>query len=302
MSGRSRHRPRASYEELEIRTEDGASLRAVVEDPPADVAFRGTCVLAHSLFARKTSFGRRERPGLAHAYAQEGFRTIAFDFRGHGESTLAGGQEDWAYDDLVRIDLPAVVDCARARSEDSPVLVLGHSLGGHVALASQGAGRLGADGIIAVAASAWTRAFEPSLARWTAKQAIARVAREAVARTGRLSARRFRLGSDDASAGFVRDFLGGTWQSADGGLDYAALLANVRIPVCAVASDGDRVICHPDSAAAFARRCSGPVEVMRIARSDDGSRPPGHMAMVTGDRARSVLLAALRWTLAQARP
>lgn len=290
-----RRRPKVSYEaELEIRTSDGVALRAIVGEPKE---LRGTIVLAHSLFARKSSFR-----SLAPALEEEGFRTIAFDFRGHGESD----RPDWSYDDLVRFDLPCVVDCARARAEDLPVFVLGHSLGGHTALASQGAGLLKADGVIAVGASVWTREFEPSIARWAVKKGIARIAREAVKRAGRIPARSLRIGSDDASAQFVSDFFGfmdrGAWQSADGTLDYAALLSEVRVPVCAVASEGDHVICHPDAAAAFVRRCAGAVEVKRITRSDDGSRPPGHMTMVTTDRARSVMLDAVRWTLAAARP
>src|SRR4051812_42759835 len=61
--------PRASFEELEIRTSDGASLRALVDDPPEGQAIRGTLVLAHAMFTRKTSFGQRDRPGLSHALA-----------------------------------------------------------------------------------------------------------------------------------------------------------------------------------------------------------------------------------------
>ncbi len=87
-ASREVHAPRASFEELEIRTEDGVALRAVVDDPPDGVPLRGTCVMAHAMSARKTEFGRRDRPGLAQAYAAKGWRTIAFDFRGHGESAL----------------------------------------------------------------------------------------------------------------------------------------------------------------------------------------------------------------------
>ena len=76
------HSPRASFEELEIRTTDGIALRAVVDDPPEGIELRGTCVMAHAMFARKTEFGRRDRAGLAQAYAAGGWRTIAFDFRG----------------------------------------------------------------------------------------------------------------------------------------------------------------------------------------------------------------------------
>ena len=299
------HAPRASFEELEIRTADGVALRAVVDDPPEGIEPRGTCVMAHAMFARKSEFGRRERPGLAQAYAAQGWRTIAFDFRGHGESTLARGAPEWAYDDLVRLDLPAVFECARARSEGRPVLVVGHSLGGHVALAAQGSGKIAADGIIAIAANVWLRELETSRVRWAAKLALGRVMAESVTRMGRLPARRLRVGSDDASGAFVSDLLRfmreDGWKSADGSDDYLASLAHVVVPVCAVSSAGDHVTCHPASADALARRCSGPLETIRIARSDDGRRAPGHMEMVTSDRARSKLLAALAWVESQFR-
>ena len=297
------HAPRASFEELEIRTADGATLRAMVHDPPEGIALRGTCVMAHAMFARKSEFGRRERPGLAQAYAAAGFRTIAFDFRGHGESALPRGAPEWSYDDLVRRDLPAVFECARTRGEGRPVLVVGHSLGGHVALAAQGSGKIAADGIIAIAANVWIRELETSRARWAVKLALARVMEESVARLGRLPARRMRLGSDDASGAFVRDLLrfihGSSWRSADGADDYLASLARVVVPVCAVSSVNDHVTCHPASAEAFAHRCSGPLEMLRITRSDDGRRAPGHMGIVTTDRARVPLLAALTWIQSQ---
>ncbi|MDB4941782.1 MAG: hydrolase of the alpha/beta superfamily [Labilithrix sp.] len=301
-SRRAHRAPRDSYEELEIRTSDGVALRAIVTEPPRDVPLRGTCVMAHALFARKTAFGRRERPGLAQACAAAGYRAIAFDFRGHGDSALPPGREDWSYDELVRFDLPAVVACAKARGEERPVIVLGHSLGGHTALASQGTGRLDADGIVAVGASVWLQMFEPSSLRWAAKRLVARGARAAVDHVGRLPARLLHLGSDDASAQFASDFFGfldkGAWESQDGTDDYAASLARVAVPVAAVASEGDHLVCHPDSAAAFVSACKGPVLLERLRTSDDGSRPPGHVSMVTTPRAEKALLRALGWVTA----
>jgi len=302
---RSAHQPRASFEELEIHAAGGVVLRGVVDDPPEGTELRGTCLLAHAMFANKREFGRRDRPGLAAAVAAAGYRTIAFDFRGHGDS---GGGDDWGYDDLVRVDLPAVAECARARGEDLPVLVLGHSLGAHVALAAQGTGRMSVDGIIAVAGNVWARELEPSSLRWAAKRAVVEGMLQAVARTGRLPARAMRIGSEDASARYVRDLarpaLEGGWRSADGADDYFASLRRVNVPVCAVSSVGDRLLCHPVCADAFARRCAGPVEVIRVGRADDGGRAPGHMALVTSERARGPLLEALGWVArrAQARP
>jgi len=298
------HTPRSSYEELEIRTKDGVALRAFVVEPPDTARLRGTCVLAHALFARASEFGRRERPGLAHAVALAGFRAIAFDFRGHGESTLPRSAREWGYDDLVRFDLPAVVGCARARAEDAPVLVLGHSLGGHTALAAQGTGQLGADGIVAVAASPWLREVERSRVRWAAKVALARTMRKTADRLGAVPARRLRVGSDDASrrciADIVRVPLDDEWRSADHRDDYRVALTHVTVPICSVASVGDRLVCTPENAELFVRPCRGPKEMIRVTRGDDGGPAPGHMALVTTSAAHRRLLDAVEWVAARA--
>ncbi|MBS2016604.1 MAG: alpha/beta fold hydrolase [Deltaproteobacteria bacterium] len=287
-NARDGYAPRASFEELEIHTSDGVALRAVVDDPPEGLPLLGTCVLAHAMFARKSEFGRRDAPGLSRAIARAGFRTIAFDFRGHGDSKVPG---EWGYDDLVRLDLPAVISSAQARGEGKPVVVLGHSLGGHVALAAQGTGAIAVDGIVAVASNVWLRELEPSSVRWAAKLAVARAAMAAVARVGTVPARRLRIGSDDESARYMRDLLRvpleGRWASDDG-VDYLASLANVTVPVAAVVSRTERLNCHHESGARFAQRCAGPVEVTRVSGV-------GHMELVTTPVAHGALLAALDW-------
>ncbi len=290
------HAPRASYEELEIHTRDGMALGAVLDDPPDGVPLVGTCGLAHAMFARRSAFGRRDRPGLAHALGREGWRTIAFDFRGHGESKV---DREWSYDDLVRLDLPAVTEAARAHGDDKPVVIAGHSLGGHVALAAQGTGTMQADGVVAIAANVWLRALEPSRARWAAKLAIARATLATVNRVGRFPARALRLGSDDESATYMRDLmrapLENAWCSADGATDYVEALANVKIPVAAIVSEGDRINCHPACGDRFVRACGGPVLVSRIACADDGGKAPDHMQLVTTLAARTPIVAALAW-------
>lgn len=287
--------PRASFEELEIRTRDGVALRAVVLDPPEGTELVGTAVLAHAMFARKSSFGRRDRPGIASALANAGFRTIAFDFRGHGDSVLPAPLADWGYDDLVRLDMPAVVECARARAEGRPVIVVGHSLGGHVALAAEGTGRIRADGIVGVAANVWLRELERSRALWALKAAVARGSLSIVEAMGAVPARRLRIGSDDASPRYFADLFGGVtkgaWRSADGVDDYLASLSRVTIPVANVLGEHDRLMCRPESGEAFVRRCAGPVAVFRA--------PGSHMELVTKGTGREAILRALAWIVAR---
>lgn len=287
--------PRASFEELEIRTTDGVALRGLVDDPPDDVPFRGTAVLAHAMFARKTEWGRRDRAGLAQAISALGWRTVAFDFRGHGDSTAS---KEHGYDELVRVDLPAVVECAQARGEARPVIVVGHSLGAHVALAAQASGRITADGILSIAGNVWMKELEPSPARWAAKVALVRAMLAVVDRAGRFPARALRIGSDDEPARYMREvFRGvteGRWAAADGE-DWLAMLPRVRIPVASVASAGDRLDCRPACAERFVRRCGAEVETFVVERSDDGRGPPNHMELVTTPRARSTIVTALTW-------
>jgi alpha-beta hydrolase superfamily lysophospholipase len=289
--------PRVSFEELEIRTSDGATLRALVVDPPEGVELRATLVLAHAMNAKKTAFGHRSRPGLSSALAARGFRTVAFDFRGHGDSTepLAGSES--RYDDLVQLDLPAVVDCVRARGEGKLVVVVGHSLGGHVALAAQGTGTMAADAIVTLASNVWLRELEPSRVRWGMKRALARTVLAAATGAARMpkipALERLRAGRGDASTPYVRDVVrsvtDGTWMSRDGSADYLCGLANVKVPVGAVLGDRDRMRCHPSSGEAFVRRCAGRVAVFHAAA--------GHMELVTSHRAWPAVLEAVEWAV-----
>lgn len=289
--------PRASFEEIEIRTNDGVALRGVVDDPPDGVALRGTCVLAHAMFAQRTSFGRRDRPGLAHALGRAGLRTIAFDFRGHGDSALPSGAREWGYDDLVRFDLPAVVSAARARDEGLPLVVLGHSLGGHVALAAQGTSRIDADAIVGVAANVWLPELDPSLLRRAAKRVIAGASLRAAERLGRVPARALRIARDDVPLTYLRDLLRAPrereWRSADRADDYLASLARVTVPVANVVGERDRLLCHPRAGEAFVQRCSGPTAIF--------TADARHLELVTIARHHAVVSDAVTWALAEAR-
>jgi predicted alpha/beta hydrolase len=291
---RSSRPPRASQprgggaESIEIRTADGWALRAEVRDPPGDVA--GVAVLAHAMMARRTEFDRPSGGGVAALLLERGWRVIAFDFRGHGESGPAardGGR--WGYDDLVRGDLPAVHAFARSRlRRRRPVVLVGHSLGGHVGLAAQGLGLVAFDAVACVAANVWLRDLEPSPARWIVKRAALAAVAAAARRLGRFPARALRLGSDDESRAYFEDFdrfaRTGAWTSHDGALDYLAALARVRVPVLQLVSDGDRLECVPACGSRFVARCGGATEVVRVASADDGGPAPDHMGLVTGGR------------------
>jgi predicted alpha/beta hydrolase len=252
-------------------------------------------VLAHAMFARKSEWDRRagkgkdkRGPSLARFLSDRGWRTIAFDFRGHGESgpgAASGG--DWTYEDLVVRDLPAVVEGARARARGRKVIVVGHSLGGHVAAAAQATGAIDVDGIGLVASNVWLEAVEPSFARTLAKRALMRTVQAVCRRRGYFPARVFGMGSDDESAAYMAGIERGFWGNEDGHIDYWDELRHVAVPLFALASDGDPLNAHPECVTRFALRAKGRVTIDRIRASDDGSAAPGHMEIVTTEKSVS---------------
>jgi predicted alpha/beta hydrolase len=296
---RRRKPPPADIESIDIRTSDGWSLRADVHEPAEGA--RGVAVLAHAMMARRTEFDRPPGQGLARFLVERGWTVVAFDFRGHGDSApRAIDGAKYGYDDLVTRDLPVVYAFARERARRKrPVILVGHSLGGHVGLAAQGAELATFDGIVAIGANVWMRALEPSRRRWLAKLAVMSGIVSVARRVGRFPARAVRLGSDDESLEYFEDMARfvrtGAWKSRDGTRDYLASLARVRVPVVQIVSDGDRLNCAPACGARFVERCGGPHEVVHVTRGDSGGPPPDHMALVIGGDARGAWGRAEEW-------
>jgi predicted alpha/beta hydrolase len=297
--------PPSRVETLDIRTADGWSLRADVHEPEGPMA--GVVVMAHALMARRSEFDKPEGSGLASFFAKRGWCAIPFDFRAHGDSgkpVHRGGH--YSYDDLVGLDLPAVCAFARERAGDQlPVVVLGHSLGGHVTLAAQGSGLIQVDAVVGIASALWLREFVSSTREWLVKRGIMTTFDGVSRAMGRFPARTFGLGSDDVARPWIEDFQRyastGRWTSADGRTDYREALGQVRVPFLQVLSDGDRLEGPPELGERFARACGGPVAIIRIERRDDGGPPPGHMAIVMSSRLDTVRARIEAWMRASAR-
>ncbi len=283
----------ARGEEIEVRTPDGWSLRTDVHEAVGASALVGVAVLAHAFMARRTEFYRFERGGLAGLLAGLGWRVIVFDFRTHGDSGPGAHEAGtYGYDDLVTLDMPAMCAFARSRAGPRlPVVVVGHSLGGHVALAAQATGAIDVDAVVGVAASPWLRDLEPSRGRWMVKRAVLAAALGVSRRVGRFPSRALGRGSDDEPRACIEDFgrfaRTGAWTSVDGRTDYLASLERIRVPVLSLVSEGDQLECAPPCGERLLTRAGGPTRLVRVEHRDDGSPPPGHMGLVTSGQVRN---------------
>lgn len=93
--------------------------------------------------------------------AGRGFNVALMEQRGHGDSTLRPSRRrNWGFAEVLNEDLPATLERVRERAPRLPLLLMGHSLGGHYAAIYAGLHAAQVDGVVMIATgSPWWRAF-----------------------------------------------------------------------------------------------------------------------------------------------
>ena len=98
---------------------------------------------------------------LALALQAAGTPVLLMEQRGHGESALRPSRTvDFGYREALTEDIPALLDWLQASQPERPVVLMGHSLGGHYAAITAGRLPSRVNGVILGACgSAWIEAF-----------------------------------------------------------------------------------------------------------------------------------------------
>ncbi|HCP46423.1 MAG TPA: hypothetical protein DIU15_10290 [Deltaproteobacteria bacterium] len=289
-------------ERFEVVVEDGWCLDVLYL--PATEPVRGVALLGHAMMVDRRSLDLPKGKGLASTLAANGWEGLLPDLRGRGASGPSAAQgADWAYDDLVRYDLPACVAAARQRFPGLPLVVVGHSLSGHVSAAAEGAGYYGQspDAHVFFAVNMWAPSLEPLWWRRRLKGLAAWGLGVLVMLFGRFPSRWIRMGPVDEAATYMRDIVRfwteDQWKSEDGSVDYQEGLAEVSGPVLAWIGVADRLLAQVDAARQWTDGLSSaPVDFRLVGRGDLGlAFDPDHMTLVTDERARPVWLETVRW-------
>jgi predicted alpha/beta hydrolase len=269
------------FTEVEARTVDGVTLRLDRVAPRG--SGRGVVVCLHAMMTDGRYFGARradEPRSFAAALANAGFDVYVADFRGHGRSRppyAKGG--NWSFDDLVDLDLPAIVTAAAttAGCTASELSILGHSLGGLVSCAALGTGRIPAPKKLVLAAtSVWLGETMP-------RKALMRVYRGVTSILGHAPIRRLRVGDADESADYVDQLTGwardGRWLSRQG-LDYQATLRTITVPTFSFTGASDWM-CKPRDAEAIIAHIPSS-EALRVVGVKQGDTlDPDHFELFT---------------------
>lgn len=268
-------------EELYATTVDGVGL--AIDRVPATCERRGAVVCLHAMMTDGRYFGARRADSFAHVLAGAGLDVYVADFRGHGRSRPpTAGRDDWSFDDLVELDVPAILIAAARASHCAlaDLTLLGHSLGGLAAIAALGTHRVPPVKRLLLASTAvWLHGPHGPLRR----RALMAAYRHATTVLGRAPIRALRLGHADEPVTYVRQLTGWTrsmrWTSLRG-VDYLAAASHVTTPTVPFVGAGDWM-CTPADATSFAGHIHGASPVRIVGRSYGDALDPDHFTLFT---------------------
>ncbi|MFF7726644.1 alpha/beta fold hydrolase [Streptomyces sp. NPDC008001] len=231
---------------------------------------------------------------FARALHQEGLTVVTVDLRGHGEATPAVARGvRFGYREMAEEDLPAVVAAVRAALPGRPVVLVGHSLGGQLALLHAAAGRESVDAVVLVAAgSVWYRSFggPRGLRNLAASQLFAALA----ALIGYWPGKRFGFGGTEA-AGVMRDWARqgrtGRYRIKGSTTDYEKALGRLDLPLLAVGVDNDTLAPPGSREHLLSKVPRAALDRWQYTRDAAGGKPVDHFRWVRHNAALSAHVA-----------
>ncbi len=117
----------ASPNLVTVRSSDGATTELRT--------FAGAAPRAAVLVVPAMGVGAKFYDRLGEELAAAGLAAFVMDLRGIGASNLRASRKvDFGYRELVELDLVAAANAVKTSSESLPLFVMGHSLGGHLAI------------------------------------------------------------------------------------------------------------------------------------------------------------------------
>ena len=278
----------SELDELRAPTVDGITLR--IDRLRGTGSGKGVVVCLHAMMTDGRYFGVRRDRSFAGALTDAGYDVLVADFRGHGRSVPPrAGDDDWSFDDLVELDLPAIITCAAEISgcTAGELTLIGHSLGGLVATAGLGTGTIAAPRLLILPATAvWLLGPGGDLKR----RALMSAYRGVTALFGKAPIRALRAGTADEAATYVRQLTGWTraarWTSLRG-IDYREQLATITAPVWPIVGAGDWM-CTIDDARGFVAALPTAEPLRIVGKRFGDALDPDHFQLFTRHEMRPV--------------
>jgi pimeloyl-ACP methyl ester carboxylesterase len=330
----------ARAERHTLRTPDGWELSLTRYAPEKPLAGRRPVLLLHGIITNARNLDLDDRHSLARWLASRGLDAWTLSVRGKGDSErpalIGGGKSwDWTFDSYASVDVPAAIRYILAKTGAAKLDCIGHSLGGMMLYALLARGGPEAERVASIATLGSPLGFRwgPRFTALTAQGAsvalhlalvpiaaptvfflplidwypdpLAPIFYNPANLRPSLWTSFLAVGVDDepgtmaaqATQWLERD----RFLSADGKLDYEALLARVRTPALVVAGKVDQLGFPPLVRRGY-EALAGPKRWVLIAEENGASADYGHMDLLLGERApQDVFVHLERWLADQSR-
>ncbi len=312
----------SSAERHRARTRDGWELELVRYRPSGPPRGRPV-LLCHGMSGNARNLDLDDEHSLARWLASRGREAWAMSLRDTGGSQRVDRERNrlgtYDFDTYVYEDLPAAIRTVREATGAPAVDYVGHSMGGIILYAYLAGG--GTDIGAGVALGSPARFRFAGRSDWLARNLVAPIARRTGSASMESLAHLFApLGGEvrleERLVGNPDDIAPATWRklmavgagnispavshqilgwvdqdcftSHDGGVDYAARLADVRTPVLVVAGKLDRIATVSMVKAAY-RHLGGPKAFVLAAEENGFQADYGHLDLMVGDHVRDEL-------------
>ncbi|MDF1562108.1 MAG: alpha/beta fold hydrolase [Deltaproteobacteria bacterium] len=285
---------------LHCVTEDGWTLQ--LRRHAAAGEARAAVLCLHAMMVDGRTFERRGE-GLAATLGARGLLPLVADLRGRGGSgppVERGGR--WSYEGFAHQDLPALFAAAREAAPGLPLFVVGHSLGGHLAIAAVTRDpSLAPAGFVLLSTNIWLPSLDRHPLRRLERHAQMAVFDAVGVALDHFPSRRLKMGPIDEAAPYVNDLARFWWEDRWGsapGEDYLQAARAIEAPALCVFGRGDRLMAHEAGGRAWAARIGKEgAEVWLEGRASGLPFDPGHMEVLTDPRARPLWERLASWIL-----
>lgn len=225
---------------LSILTNDGARSEAALCEPDqnsSDILF--LCLPAMGV---KAAYYRP----LADALTGQGYSVMLCELRGQGTSQSKAPAAKFGYREMVEQDIPAYIKAAKENCPDKDIVLLGHSLGGHLSLLFTAAHPEEVKGIALIASgSVYFRAypFPQNLKIWFATQSAMLIS----ALFGYFPGHKIGFGGRQPKtvmSDWARQGRTGRFVPSGSDFDFEAAMTKITHPVFALSIEGDDFAPH----------------------------------------------------------
>ena len=252
-------------------------------------------ILLHGSFSNRRFWYSPKGLGLGPYLARAGFDVWIAEMRGHGLSPRNQGYRHNRVSDYVRYDLPAIADFVHEQNPQAAHWI-GHSLGGITLAGALGGHYLDQDRVASVAL------FGSQISRtyWPLKvPPVEWGGRLLLKRFSVISGSRLKRGPEDEPIGLALESM--RWHGlfgrfGDAERDWWAGLAEVRVPLLAVAATGDRQD-PPWACRKLLEQFGSPIsEFLCLSKENGFASDFGHVEMLVSKEAqREVWPLVQRW-------